>query len=284
MINKYKLTLFKGPIMNYQKHYDKLMNRAKNRYLNQYTEQHHIIPKCLGGNNSKTNLVQLTAEEHYVAHQLLVKLHPKNRSLIWAVHRMSAGSYKNPRNNKLYGWVRRKAAMANSGTGNPMSKLIESEVIEIYYSKSHTKELSKQYNISGTQITDIKRKASYKLVTKHITVFPGVHPSIKRIPLSDETIRQIYLDEGTPNHFKRKYRLGILAVKNIKNKKTYKKITNNLRKPGQIASYGLFPHDVFAIKNSKKSREQLAKIYNVHIHTIYNIQENRTRIFTDILY
>lgn len=270
--------------MNYQKHYDKLINRAKNRYLDQYTEQHHIVPKCLGGNDSQINLVHLTAEEHYVAHQLLVKLHPKNRSLIWAVHRMSAGSYKNPRNNKLYGWVRRKASMANSGTGNPMAKLSESEVIEIYYSKKHTKELSKQYNISGTQIIDIKRKASYKFVTKHIIVLPGVHPSIKRIPLSDETIRQVYLDKGTPKYFKRKYRLGILAVRNIKSKKTYKKITNDLRKPGQIASYGLFPHDVFAIKNSKKTPSELAKIYNVTAGTIHNIQENRTRIFIDILY
>lgn len=270
--------------MNYQKHLDKLIDRAKDRYFNGYVERHHIIPKCLGGTDHTDNLVDLTPEEHYVAHQLLVKLHPGNDNLIRAVHRMSSGSYKNPRNNKSYGWVRKQFAQANSGTGNPMAKLSESDVIEIYHSSKHTKELSKQYNISGTQITDIKRKASYKLVTQTITELPGVHPSIRRIPLSDETIRQIYLDEGDPAYFKKTYRIGITVVRNIKNKRTYKKATKGLNKPGQIALYGLLPHDVFAIKNSAKSNKELAKIYNTCTETIYNIRGNRTRVFTDILY
>lgn len=165
-----------------------------------------------------------------------------------------------------------------------MAKLSESEVIEIYHSIKHTKELSRLYNISATQIIDVKRKASYKSVTAHIVDLPGVHPTIRRIPLSDETIRQIYLDEGEPAYFKETYRIGINVVKNIKSKNTYKKATKNLRKPGQITSYGLFPHDVFAIKNSKKSPDKLAKIYDVTTGTIYNIQNNRTHHFVDILY
>lgn len=38
-----------------------------------YTEVHHIIPKSMGGNNTKDNLVVLTAKEHFVCHLLLVK-------------------------------------------------------------------------------------------------------------------------------------------------------------------------------------------------------------------
>ena len=34
-------------------------------------ELHHILPKCMGGNNNKTNLVRLTLREHYVCHLLL---------------------------------------------------------------------------------------------------------------------------------------------------------------------------------------------------------------------
>lgn len=37
-------------------------------------ERHHIIPKCLGGNNEKENLVSLTGREHYIAHKFLVKI------------------------------------------------------------------------------------------------------------------------------------------------------------------------------------------------------------------
>lgn len=39
-----------------------------------YYEKHHIVPQCLGGNNSKTNSVLLTAEEHFIAHQLLTDM------------------------------------------------------------------------------------------------------------------------------------------------------------------------------------------------------------------
>ena len=40
-----------------------------------YCEQHHIVPRSLGGLNTKENLVLLTAREHFVAHLLLVKMY-----------------------------------------------------------------------------------------------------------------------------------------------------------------------------------------------------------------
>ena len=62
--------------MNYQRIYDNLIQRAKGSVkISGYTEQHHIIPKCLGGSNQNSNLVRLTAREHYIAHQLLYKIH-----------------------------------------------------------------------------------------------------------------------------------------------------------------------------------------------------------------
>ena len=54
--------------------YYNIINRAVNRVLTGYKEKHHIIPKSLGGNNSKENLVNLTAKEHFICHLLLVKI------------------------------------------------------------------------------------------------------------------------------------------------------------------------------------------------------------------
>jgi len=61
--------------MNHKKVYDSLIEKAKNRHLDEYCEQHHIIPRCMGGTDDKCNLVNLTAREHFLAHYLLAKMH-----------------------------------------------------------------------------------------------------------------------------------------------------------------------------------------------------------------
>lgn len=96
--------------MDYKKHYDHLINRAKSRQLDAYSEYHHIVPRCMGGSNDQNNLVALTPEEHYVAHQLLVKMYPKNNALIKAASMMACGRPSN----KLYGWLKRKFSKAMS--------------------------------------------------------------------------------------------------------------------------------------------------------------------------
>jgi len=75
--------------MNYIKIYNDLIFRGQNRILEGYKEKHHIVPKCMNGNDESNNLVYLTAAEHYLAHQLLVKIYPDNRKLIHAVGLMS---------------------------------------------------------------------------------------------------------------------------------------------------------------------------------------------------
>ncbi len=60
----------------------------------------------MGGDDSVENIVLLTAEEHYVAHQLLVKIHPEIPGLATAAVRMS----RQCTGNKAYGWLRRRHA------------------------------------------------------------------------------------------------------------------------------------------------------------------------------
>lgn len=58
----------------YTRWYYSIINRAKNRVISDYTEKHHIIPKSLGGSNDPSNLVKLTAREHFICHMLLTKM------------------------------------------------------------------------------------------------------------------------------------------------------------------------------------------------------------------
>lgn len=104
--------------MNYLRIYNDLIIRANNRdELKSYTEKHHIIPRCMGGADDMYNLAKLTPEEHYLAHQLLVKIYPNNHQLVYAATMMCAcsKSHNNSRsNNKLYGWLKRKLSIAAS--------------------------------------------------------------------------------------------------------------------------------------------------------------------------
>ena len=69
----------------------------------------------MGGNDSKENLVRLTAEEHYVAHQLLVKMYPDHHGIVLAAHMMSVcGKLHKRNNNKSYAWLRRRLSKTMS--------------------------------------------------------------------------------------------------------------------------------------------------------------------------
>lgn len=52
-----------------------------------YYERHHIVPKSMGGDNSKSNLVYLSGRAHFVAHHLLYKIH-KNQEMATAFYGM----------------------------------------------------------------------------------------------------------------------------------------------------------------------------------------------------
>ena len=61
-----------------------LNTRGRFACNNEYHERHHIIPKCIGGNDDEENLVDLFAREHFIAHRLLAQENPDNNSLVFA--------------------------------------------------------------------------------------------------------------------------------------------------------------------------------------------------------
>lgn len=103
-------------------YYD-IINQAKSRILSPdiYTEKHHIIPKCLGGDNSTSNLVKLTAREHFICHRLLTKMttgDSKRRmtfavwSMLYRDHSLNKSRYKP--NSYVYANLRAQHAKATS--------------------------------------------------------------------------------------------------------------------------------------------------------------------------
>jgi hypothetical protein len=92
----------------YSKIYFNLINSRKtlsrSRGDGNYYEQHHIIPKSFGGNNSKQNLILFTAREHFLAHWLLTKCSEGDgyRKMIFAFRMMFIRSEKHIKNGRVY--------------------------------------------------------------------------------------------------------------------------------------------------------------------------------------
>jgi len=107
--------------MNYSLHYKRLIERApKTKPVTHITEGHHIVPRCIGGTNSD-GIVYLTPEEHYIAHLLLIKIHPNKPKLIYAANMMTTNGVGQHRTkNKKYGWLRKK--YSEQVKGKPKSK------------------------------------------------------------------------------------------------------------------------------------------------------------------
>lgn len=184
--------------MNYQLHYDSLINRARIRALSGYKESHHIIPRCIGGTDEKNNLVDLTPEEHYVAHQLLVKIHKGNPKLIYAVHKMCSNAPNQNRSNKMYGWIRRAYSKVISarqkGKKQPPSRGIK-----------HSKTMKEKYAngyVSPLLGTKGKRKQSEETKKKIGLANLGDNNGMRnRVISQEERLKRSAACSGSKNPF-----------------------------------------------------------------------------------
>ncbi len=93
--------------MNHFLAYQRLIAKAKARVCpDGYVEHHHILPKALGGFDDSSNLVALTAKEHFLAHVLLAKIHG---GIMWQAVIVMKGGKKRYCNSRLFEIARRHA-------------------------------------------------------------------------------------------------------------------------------------------------------------------------------
>lgn len=181
--------------MNYQKIYDSLIEISKARGLDKkklegYFEKHHIIPKCLGGDNSKSNLVLLTGREHCLCHYLLWKTNKNSRALFYAHYRMvnpkryikfSSKQYEQFKYESLRLGIsdehRMKLMLANTGkikTAETCAKMSKSMIGKTASSETKKKLSdmkigvlhSDEWNANVSKAMTGKKRGSYKIKSK----------------------------------------------------------------------------------------------------------------------
>lgn len=122
----------------YTEWYNAIIENARTRTLDCYKERHHIIPRSLGGTDSKDNLVDLTAREHFVCHWLLVRIHTgqSQHKMVYALNGMKRNGKDNERyetaiTSRVYEKLKKEFSRVHSETmkgrqahnkGKPMSE------------------------------------------------------------------------------------------------------------------------------------------------------------------
>lgn len=100
--------------MDCKRVYDALVGRTQERVsVSGYAEVHHIVPRAHGGTDDPSNLVQLTAREHFIAHWLLWRIH-RDRSTARAFRLLTDASGR-PRSRA---YANAKALYAESMVGD----------------------------------------------------------------------------------------------------------------------------------------------------------------------
>ena len=128
--------------MTYDKFIQNILNtRGRFACLDGYHERHHIIPKCMNGSNSKDNLIDLYAREHFIAHKLLAEENPQNYQLKYAYWNMCQCTGRDGQDKYIptpeeYEEARIFCHEAMSGENHPM------------YGKHHTQESREKMSIS----------------------------------------------------------------------------------------------------------------------------------------
>jgi len=153
--------------MIYKQRYDKLISHYINNPTEGFVEKHHIIPKCMGGDDSKQNLVLLPTRAHFIAHYLLYKAYPENTSLAHAFAMMGVCNGHQHRKSRLY--EKSKFARSQALTGVPRPEWVKEKLRKPKANKdNYKKPKSKQHaeNISKSLKNKPKTKETIQKMVK----------------------------------------------------------------------------------------------------------------------
>ena len=136
--------------MNYERIYNQIIERGKQRILEGYGENHHIIPKCMGGADTQDNMVRLTAKEHFLCHLLLIEMYPGIHKLVQAAYLMTHSRNKGKVSSKYY-------AILREGHGKASSQRNKGRKVTEAQKKQISKTLKGRVITWGDKISEAKK-------------------------------------------------------------------------------------------------------------------------------
>lgn len=155
----------------YKVWHDSIISNAKARRKKGIYEKHHILPRCLKGNNKQSNLVKLTPREHYIIHMLLCKFTTgyARHKMIFAFQAMANIKSKN-RTYKVNSKTAEilKLEFRKLLTGRKFSKETLAKLSKIRKGRKLTEEHKKKIGLAG-----VGKKQSKETIAKRVAKLKG---------------------------------------------------------------------------------------------------------------
>lgn len=155
----------------YTKYYHNIIKQAASRKIDTYTEEHHIIPRSMGGSDDDTNLVRLTGREHFVCHLLLTKMvnGPLRHKALKAARMMATttgpGQLRYKVTSRIYESLMKESLVVSDETRMKMGtsqKLRFEKSPGTFKNKKHTEETLQKLRKPKTEEQKIKQSLAMK--------------------------------------------------------------------------------------------------------------------------
>lgn len=207
----------------YKKWYNQIVLNGKNEKIPGH-EHHHILPKSLGGTDDNSNLVYITAREHFVCHWLLTKIYPTGEEhwkMLNALRMMRAENKNQQRydtkiTSRVYSKLKEEYANLQSeryrGENNP------------FFGKSHTKEAKQIISDANTGENNAMKRIEEREKMRQLKT------GKKRDPFSDECKAKMSESASGENNS----RYGVTLTDEIK-KKIGDKMKGRKQSPETVA-------------------------------------------------
>jgi len=156
--------------MDYKRIYDIIIKNASQQTRKKKAgvlyEQHHIVPKSIGGSNSTDNLVLLTPKEHYICHRLLVEIYRGTSSenkmyyAMWCMINGLGNQKRYATSSRIYNRLRGDFITLHSKDRYDNRKAVEQYTLEGIYIATYdsAKEASKVIGIPRGSIENCARE------------------------------------------------------------------------------------------------------------------------------
>lgn len=118
-----------------------------------YYESHHVIPQALGGSNDESNLINLTARQHYIAHWILWKAY---RGKMTYAFNMMCNRFKHRITSRVYASIREDFAKTTSEDQIGRVSEKKGKTLEELYGEDRAREIKDKARLTHVGMTNKK--------------------------------------------------------------------------------------------------------------------------------